>query len=87
MTDSVQNMSIKENLAKANLAVNALHALGLTVTAINIDDSRPHISVNDGRGCLQLKPGITRFVTNDGIRTVQHEALIAECKVSWEERP
>lgn len=87
MTTNVQNLSIKENLAKVNLAVNTLHALGLTVNTIRVDDSRPQIGIDSGRGCIQLKPGITKFIQRDGLRVVQHEALMSDCKVTWEERP
>jgi len=87
MTTNVQNLSIKENLAKVNLAVNTLHALGLTVNTISVDDSRPKIGINSGRGCSQLKPGTTKYIQRDGLRVVQHEALMSDCKVTWEERP
>lgn len=83
----LQNQNIKANLAKANLAVNVLHALGLSVNAISVDDALPRITIREGRGCGQLKPGISRYVTRDGQRVVEHEALMSDCKITWEERP
>lgn len=84
---NVQNMQIKENLARVNRVVNTLQALGLTVNSISVDDSRPTIEINSGRGCNQLKPGVTRYIVRDNRRVVQHTSLMSECKVHWEERP
>lgn len=83
----MQNLTIKENLAKVNLAVNTLHALGLTVNAISVDDSRPVIDIHSGHGCQYLKPGIARYKHSNGRRVVEHETLTSDCVVRWEERP
>jgi hypothetical protein len=85
MSNNLQNTAIKANLAKVNLAVNTLHALGLTVNAVALDDSRPQIAITSGRGCNQLKPGVTRYINRDGRRVVQHTCLMSDCAISWEE--
>ncbi|MBU2967084.1 hypothetical protein Q4508_12455 [Amphritea sp. 2_MG-2023] len=81
----LQNAFIKERLAKVNLAVNTLAALGLTVCSVNIEATSPQIKVRTGRACEQLESAITRYYSDGGSRRTERVAFVADCQVRWEE--
>lgn len=82
----LQNKAIMEQLAKAQLAVNQLHALGLSVLSINKIGERPCIQIIPGHGCNQLESVWTRRLVVNGHRSVERVALLSGCQVSWEGR-
>ncbi len=81
----LQNAFIKDRLAKVNLAVNTLAALGLTVYSVTIETTSPSIKVHQARACDQLKSGVYRYYNDGGRRRTERVAFVADCQVRWEE--
>lgn len=86
MNRDLQNQTVSEHMAKANLAMHTLQALGLTVLNISGIGERPCIQIIPGVGCNQLKPGYRRRLVNDGRRYTERVADVSGCLVTWEER-
>jgi len=81
-----QNQMIMERLAQTQLAVNVLHANGLSVMDINRIGSHPVIKIYRGPGCIHLKGAWKRRIIVDHVKCYEWVADISGCKVVWEEK-
>ncbi len=86
MSKNLQNQTVIEQMAKANMAMRTLQGLGLTVLNISGIGERPLIQIHPGRGCQQLQSGYTKHIVRDGRRVTERVSFVADCQVRWEER-
>ena len=84
-SSDAQTLYIKEALAKVNLAVNVLAALGLTVLSVNIKTAKPKIYIQPGKACSQLQNVAYKFWPTPQGRRKESVAHVSDCEVHWEE--
>ena len=80
-----QNRFIKDSLDRVYDVTEKLHAQGITVLEIKVDESRPCIVVQDSPQCRKMT-AVTQMRSFDGrVRKMRKVTVMAGCRIQWDQ--